>query len=339
MSLSPLNVFGHASKNRLRNLTCVYYNYSCLGTILERLGDTGMAGWGVGQATAVANHVAAERGLQARLLRFGSNGLFALGDKMVLRVSPSNRRVERGLRFARVAAAHGLPVLQPISETVTVIAGLKVTEWPHIKPVDRPVDYHWLGTVACQIHDSSANLARACSLDLAHNELGATQLQKVRTRLDILYNSGLFSKRSVNKLEQRYQRLAEQWAATVWDKLVVLHGDLYAGNVLTARSGSVLIDFDQVAVGPRAWDQVPVEVQVRRFGLNVSCLTDFAHGYGTPLDNDPGYELLVQFRELASATWVAALSLERSGLMPEVKLRLATLSSESDSEIPWKAVM
>lgn len=286
-----------------------------------------MSSWSLATATAVAHQLALENGdAPARLLRFGSNGLFVVGPHTVARISPSSRNVARGVQFALAAAEAGLPVLTPLGGQVYERDGLLVTLWPYHPKADGPVDYRWLGEVVARLHRLAPRLADACDLDLARNELPQTQLAKVGQRLETLRDHAAYGP-TIDVLSVRYQRLSKQWAELPWSSLVVLHGDLYGGNVLVTNDQCLLIDFDRVVVGPQAWDQVPVDVQVRRFGLPSRCRREFLSGYGTSLATDPGYDLLIQLREMASITWAAKLALLRPELQEEVWLRLRTLDT------------
>jgi len=42
----------------------------------------------------------------------------------------------------------------------------------------------------------------------------------------------------------------------------------------------MLIDFDEICIGPKAWDHVPIATQVARFGLTPEKFMDLEAGYG-----------------------------------------------------------
>lgn len=154
-----------------------------------------MSSWSLATATAVAHQLALENGdAPARLLRFGSNGLFVVGPHTVARISPSSRNVARGVQFALAAAEAGLPVLTPLGGQVYERDGLLVTLWPYHPKADGPVDYRWLGEVVARLHRLAPRLADACDLDLARNELPQTQLAKVGQRLETLRDHAAYGR-------------------------------------------------------------------------------------------------------------------------------------------------
>lgn len=292
--------------------------------------------WGLESVQQLADEIARERtGRPAQLLRFGSNGLFRIDNATVLRISPPWRKVERGLKFAYAAAERGLPVLVPMDAAIEERNGLQMTWWPYEAVIDEPVDYKRLGQVVSRLHNRAASLARDCNLNLLTSELRHTQLDKIGDRLVRLRRLEGFE-REVTQLSDYYSELRASWSDLAWRDLAVVHGDLYGGNVLTCARGQLLIDFDQIAVGPRSWDYVPIAVQMRRFGLPARCGSAFVDGYGTDLSQQSGFEILLALRELASVTWIAQLALHRPDLRSEVRLRMKTLHGPPDRRV-WRA--
>jgi len=84
----------------------------------------------------------------------------------------------------------------------------------------------------------------------------------------------------------------------------------------------MLIDFDEICIGPQSWDHVPIATQVARFGLAPQKFMDLEAGYGASFRSQPGFSVMVRLRELASVSWVAQLAGSRPELVPEVDRRL-----------------
>jgi len=254
------------------------------------------------------------------VLRVGSNVLLLDASAgVVVRVTKPGRDTNVGLRFARTAHDMGLPVLVSLTATPLLVNGFQVSLWPRVETTGQEVDYVWLGSVVADLHAHADVLIERVNPD---RTLASAQLDKVGHRLTALRMGGTITRSDLALLGDAYAQVRRDWPRTSEGTDVLLHGDLYAGNVLNGPDGSVLIDFDEICIGPRGWDHVPIATQVARFGLPPERIRDFEAGYGFSFRDDPGLAVMVRLRELASVTWVAQLAATRPELVAEVERRL-----------------
>ncbi|MEV6928099.1 aminoglycoside phosphotransferase family protein [Dactylosporangium sp. NPDC051485] len=84
----------------------------------------------------------------------------------------------------------------------------------------------------------------------------------------------------------------------------VIHGDIFAGNVLMSPDGPVICDFDSTSIGPREWDLTPVAVGKLRFDYPGDTHSVLAADYGFDVTTWDGFPVLQQIRELKLITSV-----------------------------------
>ena len=82
--------------------------------------------------------------------------------------------------------------------------------------------------------------------------------------------------------------------------LVVCHGDVHPGNVVTTDHGPVLLDWDLACIGPHAWDHALLMTWSERWGGESGTYEAFAAGYGQSLRADPLAESLATLRLVAA---------------------------------------
>lgn len=116
----------------------------------------------------------------------------------------------------------------------------------------------------------------------------------------------------------------------------MVHGDAHRGNVLMDDDRPLLIDYEAVAVGPRAWDLVPTAIAVDRFDLPPADYAEFVRVYGTDVTEWYGYQVLRTTRELGMMTWL--MQIAQSGpAADEFALRMESLR-KGDLERRWHAL-
>jgi thiamine kinase-like enzyme len=83
------------------------------------------------------------------------------------------------------------------------------------------------------------------------------------------------------------------------DVLVVCHGDVHPQNVLMTGDEVVIIDWDAICLGPRAWDHAALMTWPDRWGGAAETYSDFARGYGADLRESSLAKELAALRLLA----------------------------------------
>jgi Ser/Thr protein kinase RdoA (MazF antagonist) len=122
-----------------------------------------------------------------------------------------------------------------------------------------------------------------------------------------------------------YQR-AERLVGALQGPPVLLHTDAHAGNFRVAAGRAVLVDLEQVAVGPALYDLAALEVTERRFHGDRDSFRAFATAFGADPD-DPRLPPLIALREVLAVGFVAGL-----GRLDVAAERLAQLD---DPDARW----
>ncbi|MEU9287738.1 aminoglycoside phosphotransferase family protein [Streptomyces sp. NPDC048275] len=117
----------------------------------------------------------------------------------------------------------------------------------------------------------------------------------------------------------------------------LVHGDAHRGNLLRHGQQVLLIDYEAVAMGPRAWDLLPTATAVDRFGLSTTEYAAFVETYGTDVTRDPGYRTLRTVRELGMTTWLMQNVVEYPAAAREFALRMESLRRR-DLVARWHAL-
>ncbi|MFJ2636021.1 phosphotransferase [Streptomyces sp. NPDC087422] len=239
----------------------------------------------------------------ARLLRLGSNAVYALADRpVIVRIAADPdalAEMERAVRVARWLGAEDFPanrVLAGVSQPA-VVDGRVVTFWESVQDAEEYATVTELADLLKRLHW----LEEPESLGLPYFD----PMAKVRASLNGLGDGvhpedAAFLAELADQLEKDYGRL---------DFVLpfgLIHGDANIGNVLRARSGqAVLIDLDGFALAPREWDLILTAIYYDRYGWHTrEQYESFVHHYGFDVMNWPGYPLLADLRELMMTLWM-----------------------------------
>jgi len=87
---------------------------------------------------------------------------------------------------------------------------------------------------------------------------------------------------------------------------VLLHTDAHAGNFRIAAGRAVLVDLEQMSVGPALYDLAALEVTERRFRGDRAIFRAFATAFGADPD-DPRLPPLIALRETLAVGFVAGI--------------------------------
>jgi len=87
---------------------------------------------------------------------------------------------------------------------------------------------------------------------------------------------------------------------------VLLHTDAHVGNFRVADGRAVLVDLEQMAVGPALYDLAALEVTERRFRGDRAIFRAFATAFGADPD-DPRLPPLIALREVLAVGFVAGI--------------------------------
>lgn len=107
-----------------------------------------------------------------------------------------------------------------------------------------------------------------------------------------------------------------------------IHGDAHTGNVRAHEDDPVLIDTDELSLGPWQWDFVPTYVASRRFENRGRDFDRLAESYGADPTAWDQWVVAVQTYELIMVAWLAQQWASSDGAAEEAAHRIDTLSEE-----------
>jgi aminoglycoside phosphotransferase (APT) family kinase protein len=268
------------------------------------------------------------------LLRFGSNAVFGVGDAHVLRVMRPGtseadvcREIDLVSEFSRlnvptVRLARG--VAQPL-KALDCLA----TVWERLAEPHRHNVYRALGRLVRTFHQRTAGLRIPLGpwrpLELSDRRLIQCREHYAPEDVRLLAQ---WSKQIASELDQAQPALPAG----------VIHGQAEVGNVLFRAGQPVLIDFEQVSIGPREWDLVHTAVSVTRFGRSEQCYRDFADAYGFDVRTWEGYQTHRRLWELCATTWLMQHDHRSRRVRQEIEVRLQTWRDD-DPSVRWTGVL
>lgn len=266
----------------------------------------------------------------ARLLRLGENALFALPEiGIVVRVARSTEmieKVDKELAVARWLAQHGFPSVHPTDAPQPVEAdGRLVTFWNYV-PDSSPA------TSVTVLAELLRDLHALPDPDFPLPVLDPFPI--MRRRLEVV--SGI-KRHDIRFLADACDAAEDDFRALIASSPQhLVHGDAHRGNVLCDGSRALLIDYEAVAIGPRAWDLIPTAIAVDRLGLPPGDYEEFVRSYGFDVTRWHGYPVLRTTRELGMTTWLMQ-NAQSGAAADEFALRMQSLR-KGDLEQRWHAL-
>jgi hypothetical protein len=239
----------------------------------------------------------------ARLVRLGSNAVYALADgHVIVRIASDAgdlAEAERTVAVGRWLAEVGIPAnrLVPGISQPALVEGRPVTFWQSVQDEEEYATLPELADLLKQLHW----LDEPESLGLPYFD----PMPKVRTGLAGL-GAGV-RPADATYLRERAERLEKEYGRLDFVlPFGLVHGDASIGNVLRDRAGhAVLIDLDGFALAAREWDLIQTALFYDRFGWHTRAeYESFVDHYGFDVMNWPGYEALADLRELMMTLWL-----------------------------------
>ncbi|MEU3455294.1 aminoglycoside phosphotransferase family protein [Micromonospora sp. NPDC006766] len=272
-----------------------------------------------------------------RLIRVHSNAVFLLPRaRIIVRVGRGADAVGRAMRAVEVTrwlVGEGFPSVVPVAgieQPVVVDSDREdaapVTFWEQadIGPAPQPVTSAELGRLLRWLHTLRPPFILPVfrPLDRLTEAVGASSWLSASDR------------RWIDARVVELQRGLDAVGFRLGTGLV--HGDAQLGNVISARTGPLVADWDNAATAPREWDLVPGAAE-ERFGGSPQLLTQLLAAYGADPTADSGWGILRDIYELRSV----AAHIRRAPSSPpharEAVLRIASLRA-GDRTARWSAV-
>ncbi|WP_239154452.1 phosphotransferase family protein [Amycolatopsis sp. FDAARGOS 1241] len=276
------------------------------------------------EIAAVACRKAGLDGANAELIRLGSNAVFRLGNRIILRVSRDPGgfdEAERQVRVARWLAQENYPANRALDLAQPINAsGYAATFWVSVSEKEEYADIAQVAALIRSLHQ----------LPLPENLHLPTKdpFGELEERMSVL---GHLDSGDANFIRCRVDELKRSYGALDFVLPVgVIHGDANVGNVILTRDGSpCLIDLDSFGIGHREWDLVQTALFYDRFGWHTAEeYRTFVDVYGFDIMKWSGYETLAGYREISMTLWLAAKESEEA--FNEVRKRVKSIKTGGD---------
>jgi aminoglycoside phosphotransferase (APT) family kinase protein len=269
-------------------------------------------------------------GADAELIRLGSNAVFRLKSKVILRIArdkggfaDAQRQVDvaRWLATEDYPANRALDVRQPVEA-----AGHPATFWVSVAEKEEYASVEQVAAIIRDLHKLRAPESLKLERKRPFDEMAA-RLSAARS---LSKDDEVFMRQRVEELANRYAELHFPLPEGV------IHGDANIGNVILSRTGRpCLIDLDSFSIGPREWDLVQTALFYERFGWHTADeYREFVDTYGFDIMQWRGYETLASYREIAMTLWLAASDSEEAAT--EVHKRVTAIKTGGDRR-DWSA--
>ncbi len=287
----------------------------------QRTGSGGMS-WAEADARQAAQQMLAQVGhekAELKLLRFGNNGVFQIGDRFVIRVARPSTPAEttrREVQIARELSAAHVPVIRladlPVEQPLTA-AGCQGTVWDYV-PGKRPTFYQF-GQLVRRFHEGT---------DKWLAQLPEWQpLVSARRRLDELADQ--YPRDDIVLLNDWYERISDELnSLRPLLQCGVIHGQAEIGNALLRGGTPLFLDFERIAVGPREWDLIDTAVTALRFSRPHEDYQCFAEAYGFDVMTWESFDTLRRVWELRATTWLMQAASYSRRREDEVRVRIDT---------------
>ncbi len=260
----------------------------------------------------------------------GMNGMFTVGDGVLLRVSSPSAPPEQAIWLAGLLTGMGLRVPTYVRDEPFVTDCHAVFAVAEV--VERgPIDWRSVGEMIARLHLVPPSMIEDsypfpfCG-DFPWWNFTAL-MGDVGSELDPR------SRRSIEAaIERSLPWVLDQRAG----ESVVCHGDVHPGNVLQSEDGPVLLDWDLVCRGPAAWDHAPLMTWTQRWGGQKGIYEAFADGYDRSFRGDALAEAIAELRLVAATLMRVRAGRTDPAAAAEAALRLRYWRGETDAP-QWHA--
>ncbi|ROO88094.1 phosphotransferase family enzyme [Actinocorallia herbida] len=229
----------------------------------------------------------------------------------------------RWLEERKIPAVRPLPIEQPIE-----VEGHPVTFWERL-PAHRQARPAEIGEALRRLH-----AAAAPDIGLPRLDPFARLPQRISAATTLTDDDRRW-------LTTRLSTLREQWNRQGLDAVPhsVIHGDIWAGNVVVLHGTSIpiMLDFERCSVGPAAWDLTSIAIKRTSFAwITDDEYMEFTSAVGDDVTASPHYDLLRDVRELRMTCYLGQHAAENPGTpaAQEAELRLQCLRGTHGPR-PW----
>ncbi|GAA1117881.1 aminoglycoside phosphotransferase family protein [Nocardiopsis metallicus] len=225
-------------------------------------------------------------------------------------------RAARELSVAHWLQEHAVPAVPVVEEfpAPVMFQGWVITVWKFIPGIE-PGTPSTIGTALRQLHrldrPMSLRLPKLDPLNGVAGYIRQASLDRPETA---------FLRARLDELRDDYARL--RFALP----LGPVHGDAHRKNIVRDCHGDpVVLDLERFSIGPREWDLVVAAVYQRVGWYTSAEYEAFTAAYEWDVRTWSGYETLAAVRELRMTAWLCARTGREPRLLPEARLRIASL--------------
>lgn len=263
------------------------------------------------------------------LIRLGENALYRRADDIIVRVSRAGQEsaAAKEIRVAQWLEQQAVPAVRawPGIEQPVQARGRPVTFWREL-PRHHPAGPAQIGAALRGLH----GLLIPAQLNLPPLDPFVRIAQRIDAASTLTESDRRWLHARLSDLQDRYQALPQ-------GGLCVVHGDPWAGNVLSTEDGQVvLVDLERVGIGLPQWDLVSTAIKHSSFGfLTAEQYEEFCVAYGADVTGWHGFDVLRDIRELRMTTMAAQLAATDSSVADQAALRVACVRGEKGPR-PWR---
>ena len=269
------------------------------------------------------------------LLRMGMNAIFVAGA-VILRVARPSAPGAAAIELHEVLRSHDVPVTHPARSDVVQLGDVSVTCWERIVEVPVAVDWHAVGEIVRRVHGIPRESLPASYPLASPSQLPWWDFDVLLADVGDLIDAS--AREGIDAALARW----DGWEARDRDEgepraeLVVCHGDVHPGNVMTTAKGPVLIDWDLLSSAPACWDHAPMMTWTDRWGGAPGVYEAFARGYGRSFRADPIAEGYAELRLVAATLMRLRAGRTDPLASAEAERRLAYWRGDPDAP-SWRA--
>lgn len=266
---------------------------------------------------------------EAKPIRLGENAIFRLPDGVVARVSQpgQQRAAQREVAVSHWLNASGVAAVVPLAgiDQPVEIAERSVTFWEEL-----PAHHHGSPAEVARMLKRLHSLSVPTNVPLCRLDPFVRLSERIDGATTVVDEDRAWLRKKLAKLQ-------DQWVSTIAElPTCVVHGDAWAGNVVTTDDGRVvLLDLERCSIGPREWDLVSTAVKHVTYGqLDQAQYQQFCDTYGSDVVTWSGFAVLRDIRELRMTCYVAQQAANEPRFEHEARLRIDCLRGRRGPR-PW----
>lgn len=256
-----------------------------------------------------------------KLIRIGTTYVFEDPEcntvRRVSREPEDYQTAKTHLESIRELARAGAPILPPTDhQPIQLTSGQILTSWPKIDTAN--LDPSELSRTLRKLHQTPVS----SNTPLTNWRPGVNIPHRLEKSRELGVPEGL-----VTTIEKAWEKLSEE-LPTEYPNTTLIHGDAHPENLGKVEDTVVLIDLDDIAVGPCEVDLAPAVASALKT-RDHAYSPDFLEEYGAPYSSET-LEKLVRLRHISMVTWLMTLWKVRPDSQKETILRVATLHQKKN---------